>query len=306
MFHVGEHLSKTGGFDLKALMVEPGSKVSLTKDFDPGYTGDYKDKADAEAATLHNVQQLAKFQDILYASRTYALLIVLQALDAAGKDSTIKHVMSGVNPQGCDVHSFKTPTAEELGHDYLWRSVKVLPERGRIGIFNRSYYEEVLIVRVHPEFLATEHLPPVDPDTSIWEQRFREINKFERHIVDNGMIVLKFFLNVSRKEQMKRFLARIDDPQKNWKFSASDLRERKYWGDYMDAYEDALNHTSTKVAPWFVIPADHKWFTRLAVSQIITETMESLSLAYPKATPEQLTALRKAKDELEAEKTGNG
>src|SRR5690349_6465992 len=212
MFHVGEQLSKASGFDLKAIMVEPGRKISLRKDFDPGYTGDYKDKTEAVAALEHNVQQLAKFQDILYASRSYSLLLLFQALDAAGKDGTIKHVMSGVNPQGCDVHSFKGPTTEELSHDYLWRSVKVLPERGRIGIFNRSYYEEVLVVRVHPELLAAERLPRDSGGSSIWQRRYQEINNFEQYAVDNGAIVLKFFLNVSKKEQKKRFLARIDDP----------------------------------------------------------------------------------------------
>ena len=283
-------------------MVEPGSRISLRKDFDPDYTGDYKDKADAVTALEHNVQELAKFQDILYASRSYALLMIFQALDAAGKDGTIKHVMSGINPQGCDVRSFKSPSTEELGHDYLWRSVKVLPERGRIGIFNRSYYEEVLVVRVHPQLLTVQHLPSSSPNDSLWERRFEEINHFEHYLADNGVIVLKFFLNVSKKEQKKRFLARIEDPQKNWKFSASDIRERRYWDDYMTAYEAVFNHTSTEAAPWLVIPADHKWFTRLAVSQIVIETVKSLKLAYPTATPEQMTELQKARQELEAEK----
>ncbi|HEY0791851.1 MAG TPA: polyphosphate kinase 2 family protein [Chthoniobacterales bacterium] len=298
MFQLGEHLSKTSGFDLKSLMVEPGRKISLKKDFDPGYCGEYRDKDHGLAAMEDNVKKLASFQDTLYASKTYSLLLIFQALDAAGKDGTIKHVMSGVNPQGCDVRSFKAPSPEELAHDFLWRAIKVLPERGRIGIFNRSYYEEVLAVRVHPELIEAQHLPSNGSGGSIWRRRYEEINHFERYLVDNGCIVLKFFLNVSKKEQKKRFLARIDDPQKNWKFSASDIRERKFWDDYMDAFETAFRHTSTKAAPWFVIPADHKWFTRLAVSEIIVQTMKGLALAYPKATPQQMADVQKAKGEL--------
>ncbi len=301
MFHVGDHLQETGGFDLQALMARPGRKISLTNDFDPKYTGKYRDKKEAQGALEANVRELATQQDILYASRTYALLLVFQALDAAGKDGTIKHVMSGVNPQGCDVHSFKNPSSEDLAHDYLWRPSRVLPERGRIGIFNRSYYEEVLVVRVHPELLEAQRLPKDGGKRSVWERRYDEINAFERRLVDNGTIILKFFLNVSKAEQKKRFLARIDDPQKNWKFSASDIRERRFWDDYAEAYEAVFNATSTEAAPWFVVPADHKWFTRLAVSQVIVETVRALRLAYPEATPKQMAELQKAKGELAGE-----
>ncbi len=219
-------------------------------------------------------------------------------MDAAGKDGTIKHVMSGVNPQGCQVFSFKSPSAEELNHDYLWRTNKCLPERGRIGIFNRSYYEELLVVRVHSEFLSGEHLPAVRTEHSIWKHRFEEINNFELYLTNNGIIILKFFLNVSKKEQKKRFLTRIEEKEKNWKFSANDIRERRYWAGYMAAYEDAFNHTSTEYAPWFVIPADHKWYTRLCVSQVIVAALQSLDLKYPKVTDAAIAALEEAKKEL--------
>jgi PPK2 family polyphosphate:nucleotide phosphotransferase len=228
--------------------------------------------------------------------------VVLQALDAAGKDSTIKHVMSGVNPQGCEVHSFKAPSQEELDHDYLWRAAKRLPRRGAIGIFNRSYYEEVLVVRVHPEMLAKQHLPPCEKDQSIWKNRFEEINCFERYLVNNGIIVLKLFLNVSKKEQKVRFLKRIDEKEKNWKFSSADALERRHWEEYVAAYEDMLTHTSTDWAPWFVVPADHKWFTRLCVAEIVVATLRSLGLKYPKIDEEQLAELQKAKEELLKEK----
>jgi PPK2 family polyphosphate:nucleotide phosphotransferase len=284
--------------DLKRIMVEPGKKIALEKDFDPGYTGTFKQRQDAEQELLKNVEQLATQQDILYASHTYALLLVFQAMDAAGKDGTIKHVMSGVNPQGCQVFSFKSPSAEELNHDYLWRTNKCLPERGRIGIFNRSYYEELLVVRVHSEFLSGEHLPAVRTEHSIWKHRFEEINNFELYLTNNGIIILKFFLNVSKKEQKKRFLTRIEEKEKNWKFSANDIRERRYWAGYMAAYEDAFNHTSTEYAPWFVIPADHKWYTRLCVSQVIVAALQSLDLKYPKVTDAAIAALEEAKKEL--------
>jgi len=284
--------------DLKRIIVEPGEKIVLEKDFDTGYTSTFKQKEDAEQELLKNVQQLALQQDVLYANDTYALLLVLQAMDAAGKDSTIKHVMSGVNPQGCEVHSFKAPSAEELNRDYLWRASKHLPERGHIGIFNRSYYEEVLVIRVHPELLSKERLPSIGKEQSIWKRRFEEINNFERYLVDNGIIILKFFLNVSKKEQKKRFLKRIEEKEKNWKFSANDIHERRYWADYMAAYEDVFNHTSTDHAPWFVIPADYKWYTRLCVSQVIAATLKSLNLKYPKATDAALAALEEAKKEL--------
>ena len=239
--------------------------------------------------------------NILYAQNTYALLIVLQAMDAAGKDGTIKHVMSGVNPQGCQVFSFKSPSAEELDHDYLWRSFKALPERGNIGIFNRSYYEEVLIVRVHREILEKQQLPPEAKKKDIWERRFEEINNFEKYLVRNGIIVLKFFLNVSKSEQKKRFLDRINRPEKNWKFSVSDAKERGFWDDYQKAYEDIFNNTSTKWAPWYIIPADHKWFTRFTVANIICDKLKSLNLAYPTVSEEHKQELLKAKEMLENE-----
>ncbi|WP_337885895.1 polyphosphate kinase 2 family protein [Fischerella thermalis] len=283
----------------KAMIVRPGAKIKM-KDFDPGYTGNFQ-KSEAQELLQIGVKELAKYQDILYAQDTYALLIILQALDAAGKDGTIKHVMSGINPQGCQVFSFKAPSAEELDHDYLWRSFKALPERGRIGIFNRSYYEEVLVVRVHPELLVKQKLPPPTTDKHIWQQRFEQINNFEKYLVDNGIIVLKFFLNVSKEEQKKRFLKRIELPEKNWKFSISDVKERQFWDEYMQAYEDVFNHTSTEWAPWHIIPADHKWFTRMAVGYFIYDKLKSLNLAYPKVSEEHYAQLLKAKEILETE-----
>ena len=247
------------------------------------------------------VHLLSEYQDKLYAQNTNALLIVLQAMDAAGKDGTIKHVMSGLNPQGCEVHSFKAPSVEELDHDYLWRNFKVLPERGRIGIFNRSYYEEVLVARVHPEILQRQQLPPASKGKDIWKRRFREINDFERYLVDNGILVLKIFLYVSKAEQKKRFLERIERPEKNWKFSASDVAERAFWKDYMAAYEDVFAHTSTDWAPWYVIPADNKWFTRLAVSAVIVAAMREINPQYPTLSKEHKTGLLEAKKTLEQE-----
>ena len=302
MRNLAKHLPDSSGFDLKDVLVEPGKPVSLKKDFDPAYSGNFKDKEETLTELRLNIEQLAGQQDILYANGTYALLLVLQALDAAGKDSTIKHVMSGVNPQGCEVYSFKAPCQEELDHDYLWRAAKRLPRCGRIGIFNRSYYEEVLVVRVHPEILAKQHLPPCEKDQSIWKRRFEEINCFERYLVNNGIIVLKLFLNVSKKEQKVRFLKRIEEKEKNWKFSAADVLERRHWAEYIGAYEDMLTHTSTDWAPWFVVPADHKWFTRLCVSEIVVATLKSLGLKYPKIGDEQLAELQKAKEELLNEK----
>ncbi|MDJ0708109.1 MAG: polyphosphate kinase 2 family protein [Leptolyngbyaceae cyanobacterium MO_188.B28] len=281
------------------MIVSPGTKVNL-KNYDPTYTGKFK-KDEARAYLAESIEQLTKFQDMLYAQNIYALLIIFQALDAAGKDSTIKHVMSGINPQGCQVFSFKQPSAEELDHDYLWRSFKALPERGRIGIFNRSYYEEVLVVRVHPELLTKQQLPPSAIGKHIWKQRFEEINNFEKYLVNNGVHVLKFFLHVSKAEQKKRFLDRINRPEKNWKFSISDAHERSHWNAYMKAYEDAITHTSTPWAPWYIIPADHKWFTRLAVSYFIDQKIRSLDLAYPKVKPDHLQQLQAAKVMLEKE-----
>ena len=282
-----------------AMVVSPGTKVKL-KDFDPGFTGQIK-KSDAKEVLRLGIQELARYQDILYAQNIYALLVIFQAMDAAGKDSTIKHVMSGINPQGCQVFSFKQPSTEELDHDYLWRSFKALPERGRIGIFNRSYYEEVLVVRVHPDLLERQQLPPSTRGKQIWKQRFEDINNFEQYLVNNGVLVLKFFLNVSKQEQKERFLERINRPEKNWKFSLSDARERQYWDDYQRAYEDVFSHTSTDWAPWHIIPADHKWFTRLAVAHFIHEKLKSLDLAYPELEENHMDRLQEAKAMLEAE-----
>lgn len=251
------------------------------------------------------IRELATYQDVLYAHNTYALLIIFQAMDAAGKDSTIKHVMSGINPQGCQVFSFKAPSDEELDHDYLWRSTRCLPERGRIGIFNRSYYEELLVVRVHPEILARQQLHHVPQGNQLWKQRFEEINNFEKYLVNNGIVILKFFLHISPQEQKKRFLQRIESPTKHWKFSASDVRERAFWHDYMIAYEDLFNHTSTKYAPWYIIPADRKWFTRLVVSEIICDKLQGLNLQYPTVSEEHQQQLLQAKKLLEGEDITN-
>ncbi|MGH8001419.1 MAG: polyphosphate kinase 2 family protein [Brasilonema sp.] len=281
-------------------IVKPDSKISL-KDYDPKYTGHFQDKTDAQGKLQTDIQQLEKYQNVLYAQNTYALLIIFQAMDAAGKDSTIKHVMSGVNPQGCQVFSFKAPSTEELDHDYLWRSTKSLPERGRIGIFNRSYYEEVLVVRVHPGLLKKEQLPHIPEGNQIWKQRFEEINNFEKYLVNNGIIILKFFLNISKSEQKKRFLERIELPEKHWKFSISDAQERAFWDDYMNAYEDLFNQTSTSWAPWHIIPADHKWFTRLAVANIICTKLKELNLQYPIVSEEHKQYLLQAKQMLENE-----
>ena len=282
-------------------LVPEGKKVNL-KNYQTDDTGDYTDKKQAEKDLAKNIERLAELQDVLYAQNEHALLIIFQAMDAAGKDSAIKHVMSGLNPQGTQVFSFKQPSSEELDHDYLWRSAKNLPERGRIGIFNRSYYEEVLVVRVHPAILQNQSLPPkVKNDKNIWQKRFAQIRSSEDYLAENGVHVLKFFLNVSKDEQKKRFLKRINEPEKNWKFSAQDAKERAFWDDYMKAYEDALGNTSTKNAPWYVIPADSKWFTRVAVSNIIIEKMESLNLQYPQVGEAHLQSLSEAKKLLESE-----
>ena len=285
---------------IRSLIVPADQKISL-KDYSPNYQADYTTKADAAGKLQEGIETLGKYQDVLYAQNTYALLIIFQAMDAAGKDSTIKHVMSGVNPQGCQVFSFKAPSSEELDHDYLWRCFRALPERGRIGIFNRSYYEEVLVARVHPEILEQQQLPPHLRDKGIWKRRFEEINSFEKYLVNNGIVVLKFFLNVSKEEQKKRFLERIDLPEKNWKFAAGDVKERAKWDDYMKAYEDLFNHTSTEWAPWYVIPADHKWFTRLAVSTIINHQLKALNLQYPGVSEAHQQELLKSKQMLENE-----
>ncbi len=288
-------------FRLRQIVVPPGEKISLKKDYDPDFTGGFDNKAAALEHVEANVQRLADLQEKLYAQDTYGVLILFQAMDAAGKDGAIRHVMSGVNPQGCHVTSFKTPSAEELDHDYLWRAAKALPGRGMIGIFNRSYYEEVLVVRVHPEFLARQRLPGDIVDDGIWHRRYEEINSFEHYLVRNGIVVLKFFLNVSKGEQKKRFLARIDEPEKNWKFSIADYQERAYWDDYQRAYEDLLNHTSTDHAPWFVIPADHKWFARLAVSEAICSQLERLDLAFPTVSDQRRQELQEIRTALQQE-----
>lgn len=265
---------------------------------------DYKKselKDQANDILEQNRKDLAEMQDLLYASDTYALLLIFQGMDAAGKDGIIKHVMSGVNPQGCQVFSFKQPSAEELDHDFLWRCSLRLPERGRIGIFNRSYYEEVLVVRVHPKILDNQKLPAGIRDNSFWLQRFQSINAYEHHLYRNGTIILKFFLNISKTEQKKRFIERLENPEKYWKFSASDAAERKFWDDYQHAFEETLQNTSTEYAPWYIIPSDHKWFARALVSDIIVTTIKSLHLTYPVMTDEHLASLKEAKKKLERE-----
>lgn len=292
-------------FDMKDLFklsqVPPGKKINLRKDYDPSFKAPGWSKEKAQKRLTEGIQMLAESQDKLYADDSYAVLIVLQALDAAGKDGTIKHVMSGVNPQGVNVTSFKTPSSEELNHDYLWRNIKALPERGHIGIFNRSYYEEVLVTKVHPELLEKQKLPPHINKKGIWKQRYEEINNFEKYLVNNGIIVLKFFLNVSKDEQKKRFLERLDLSEKNWKFSAADVRERQHWDEYIDAYEELFNHTSTDWAPWYIIPADTKWLSRLAVAAIIHQTLADLNLAYPVVSDAAKKELVAAKKQLENE-----
>jgi PPK2 family polyphosphate:nucleotide phosphotransferase len=267
----------TGGQKFRLKKCDPNDTLHL----------DSEDKPRAQEALADGVRVLAEFQDKLYAQDRWSLLLIFQAMDAAGKDSAIKHVMSGVNPQGCEVYSFKTPTSEDLDHDYLWRCTKRLPERGRIGIFNRSYYEETLVVRVHEEFLAGQKLPPSLIGKDIWKQRFRDIRNFETYLTNNGVAVVKFFLNVSKDEQRKRFLERIDDPEKNWKFSSNDIHERQHWDQYMTAYEETIQNTATKEAPWYVVPADNKWFTRLVVVSAIIRTLNGMELHYPVLTKQQ-------------------
>ena len=284
---------------MDVLRVPPGKKIDLRKDYDPGFTGTWMGKEEAEETLAEGVQLLAQEQDKLYAQDDYAVLMILQALDAAGKDGTIKHVMSGVNPQGVNVYSFKAPAGEELDHDYLWRNFIALPRRGHIGIFNRSYYEEVLVVRVHPEFLEGQKLPRHLKTGKIWKQRFEQINHFEKYLVENGIVVLKIFLHVSKEEQGRRFLERATQPEKNWKFSAADMKERDRWEDYMDAFQEVFNNTSTKWAPWYIVPADNKWFTRLAVAAVLYDTMKHLKLTYPAVGEEQKKALEEAGLELQ-------
>jgi PPK2 family polyphosphate:nucleotide phosphotransferase len=287
--------------------VDDGSRFRL-RDVDPDDTGGLgkADRAEAEAALEEGVEALAALQDMLYAQDRWAVLLVFQAMDAAGKDSAIKHVMSGVNPQGCQVAAFKVPSAEELDHDYLWRCQRHLPERGRIGIFNRSYYEEVLVVRVHPEFLARQRIPEHLLGKGLWERRHRDIRAFERYLADNGVVVRKFFLHVSREEQRRRFLERIEQPSKNWKFSAGDVAERRHWKEYMAAYEDAIRETATPHAPWVAVPADHKWFTRLVVAATVVDALGSLDLAYPTLDAAQRAALAGAARALHGEEGARG
>lgn len=282
-------------------IVPPGKHIKL-KDYDPDFTGKFKSKEEAREKLQSDIGKMAELQDVLYAQDSYSMLLIFQAMDAAGKDGAIKHVMSGVNPQGCQVFSFKAPSSEELDHTYLWRCMKALPERGRIGIFNRSYYEEVLVVRVHPGILESQRLPEkMKNSEKIWKRRYEEINEFEKYLTQNGTVVLKFFLHVSKKEQKERFLKRINTPEKNWKFSFNDVKEREHWDDYMNAYEEMCNRTSTDWAPWHIIPADHKWFTRTAVADIIVSKLKSLDLKYPTLSEEHKQELMKAKEVLEAE-----
>ena len=291
----------TSGKLVKPYRVEDGKHFRL-KDHDPAHTAGVDSKEEAKQLLEEGVAKLAELQDKLYAEDHWALLLIFQAMDAAGKDGAIKHVMSGVNPQGCQVYSFKAPSSEELDHDYLWRTMKCIPERGRIGIFNRSYYEEVLVVRVHPELLKAQRIPPSLITKAIWKERFEDIRAFESYMTRNGVLIRKFFLNVSRKEQKRRFLERLEQPEKNWKFSAADIRERACWEDYMAAYEDMIQHTATPEAPWHVIPADNKWFTRIAVASAIVDTLEDLNLAYPKVDEDKAKELAAARKLLEGKK----
>ena len=288
---------------VKPFRVTDGSKFRLD-DVNPGVTCGLKSEFKDEAPELlaRGIKRLAELQERLYAQDRWAVLLILQAMDAAGKDSTVKHVMSGVNPQGVDVWSFKRPSGEELDHDFLWRCVRRLPERGHIGIFNRSYYEEVLVVRVHPDILGAQKLPPELITKQIWDERFHDIRAFERYLARNGTVIRKFFLHVSKTEQRKRFLERIDEPAKNWKFELNDVHERQHWKEYMRAYEDAIRETATKHAPWFVVPADHRWFTRMVVAAVVVDALEELDLHFPKVTTKQRAELGAARRMLEKEK----
>jgi PPK2 family polyphosphate:nucleotide phosphotransferase len=285
----------------KPFRVADGASFRL-KDFDPAETLGLKSKEHAHETLEHGIARLCDLQEKLYAQDRWAVLVILQAMDAAGKDSTIKHVMSGLNPQGCSVTSFKAPSAEDLDHDFLWRATRSLPERGKIGIFNRSYYEEVLVARVHPEILSREKLPPDLVSGKIWQWRFEDINAYERYLSRNGIVVLKFFLNVSKKEQKRRFLERLDEPEKNWKFSASDVLERQHWNEYMGAYEEMIRNTSTERAPWYVVPADHKWFTRVVVAEALIHVLDKLNLSFPKVDAEKRKDLKRARIILKNEK----
>ena len=285
----------------KPYRVESGKGFRL-KDFDPAATGHLRSKERAQELLDQSIREMAELQDKLYAQDRWGVLLIFQAMDAAGKDGAIKHVMSGVNPQGCQVYAFKAPSSEDLNHDFLWRTTKCLPERGHIGIFNRSYYEEVLVVRVHSDILKNERVPESLVGKDIWENRYQDIANFERYLTRNGIVVRKFFLNVSKKEQKRRFLERLDTPEKNWKFSAADIHERECWDDYMAAYEEMIAATSCKHSPWYVVPADNKWYTRLVVAAAIVDTLKDLKLAYPKVDPDKRKQLLAAKAELARKK----
>jgi PPK2 family polyphosphate:nucleotide phosphotransferase len=284
----------------KAYRVDNGRKFRL-KDFDPADTGRVESKKAAEKILPRGIERLVDLQDKLYAQNRWAILIILQAMDAAGKDGVISHVMSGVNPQGCQVYSFKQPSVEDLNHDFMWRANKCIPERGRIGIFNRSYYEEVLVVRVHKELLERERMPPSLVTKNIWNERFSDINAYEQYLSRNGVVIRKFFLNLSKEEQKRRFLSRLDEPAKNWKFSTADITERERWDEYMTAYEEMIQHTATPHAPWYVVPADKKWYTRLVVSAAIIDALEELNLRYPTVDDAQRKELKAARVALEHE-----
>ena len=282
---------------VKPYCIEDGEHFRL-KDFDPADTGKLKSEDEAKELLAKGIAKMAELQDKLYAQDRWALLLIIQAIDAAGKDGIVKHVMSGMNPQGCNVSSFKQPSHEELDHDYLWRAQRRMPERGTIGIFNRSYYEEVLVVRVHPEILKSQLLPPSLISDDIWKERYRDMCQYEHYLSRNGIVPRKFFLNLSKKEQKKRFLARLDQPEKNWKFSAADVRERRHWDDYQQAYEEMIRHTATKRAPWYVVPADNKWFTRVVVAAAVVDALEQLDLHYPVVAGDQMKELLEARAEL--------
>ena len=292
-------------YDLvEPLLVAPGSTVHLRKDFDPGYTGGLHGKAGAEARLSEGVALLADYHDRLSAQDRFGVLFILQGLDAAGKDGTVRHVMSGLNPKGVQVHNFKQPSAEELSHDFLWKYQRALPERGQIGVFNRSHYEEVLVVRVHPDLLAAERIPDAPAAGAVWKRRYHEINEWEHYLVNNGIHVVKVFLNISKREQAKRFIERIDEPEKNWKFSPGDISEREHWDEYQRAFEAMLSHTSTEHAPWYVVPADHKWFSRLAAAAILTRTLAEIDPHYPQAADDIRSAMAAARARL-VDETGS-
>ncbi len=294
-----KQLIKRAAAFAKPYRVTDGKKFRL-KDYDPGDTMELQseDKPRAKEALQNGVQVLAELQDMLYAQRNWSLLLVFQAMDAAGKDGAIKHVMSGVNPQGCQVYSFKGPSAEDLDHDYLWRCVKCLPNRGNIGIFNRSYYEEALVVRVHPEFLSKQKIPPSLITKKVWDERFEDIRCFEKHLNRNGTAIVKFFLHVSKGEQKRRFLGRADLPEKNWKFSSSDMAERAYWNEYQKAYEDTIRKTASPESPWYVVPADNKWFSRLIVAAAVIDRLTDLNLSYPRVDENKLAEIAEAREAL--------